>query len=298
MKAEISFEYSCSPGLNDSIALIAASIGVILVELLRIEVEALFCWGDVFIASSLSGWTNDNIGLAWLERVFDRCTKQKARHGRDWRLLILDGHGSHITKDFNDYCDSRRILLAVFPPHSTHTLQPLDVVCFKPLSTSYSNELSTHLQQSQGLIAVAKEDFFPLFWRAWVSSFKTETILSSFQATGIWPMDAEVILKRFWSREQGEGEGGPSALAESDWRQMERLLRSAVTDTATKASQLLSQTLHHLQVQNELLHYENDGLREALTIKRRCKKRSKQLNLQQRKEYHAGAVFCNGVTRG
>jgi len=100
---------------------------------------------DVFIASSPSGWTNDNIGLAWLEQVFNRCTKQKARHGRDWRLLILDGHGSHITKDFIDYCDSYRILLAVFPPHSTHTLQPLDVVCFKPLSASYSNELSTHL---------------------------------------------------------------------------------------------------------------------------------------------------------
>jgi len=104
-------------------------------------------------------------------------------------------------------------------------------------------------------------------------------------------MDAEVILKRFRSREQGEGKGGPSALAEGDWRQMERLLRSAVTDTATKASRSLSQTLHHLQVQNKLLHYENDGLREALTIKRRRKKRSKQLNLQQRKEYHAGAIF-------
>jgi hypothetical protein len=71
---------------------------------------------------------------------------------------------------------------------------------------------------------------------------------------------------------------------------MERLLCSAVTDT-TEVLRLLSQTLHHLQVQNELLHYENNGLREALTVKRRCKKCSKQLNLQQHKEYHAGAVF-------
>lgn len=49
---------------------------------------------DVFVTSSLSGWSNNDIGLAWLEQVYDRCTKKKARHGREWRLLIVDGHGS------------------------------------------------------------------------------------------------------------------------------------------------------------------------------------------------------------
>lgn len=38
---------------------------------------------DVFVASSPSGWTNNDIGLAWLEQVFDHCTKQKACRGRD-----------------------------------------------------------------------------------------------------------------------------------------------------------------------------------------------------------------------
>ena len=99
---------------------------------------------DVFISSSLSGWTNNDVGLAWLEQVFDRCTKEKARRGRSWRLLILDGHGSHLTKDFLDYCEAHRIYVAVFPPHSTHSLQPLDVVCFKPLSSNYSSALATH----------------------------------------------------------------------------------------------------------------------------------------------------------
>ena len=59
---------------------------------------------DVFVTSSPSGWTNNDVGLAWLEQVFDRCTKKKARNGRDWRLLILDGHGSHLTEDFLHYC--------------------------------------------------------------------------------------------------------------------------------------------------------------------------------------------------
>lgn len=45
-----------------------------------------------FFTSSPSGWTNNNIGLAWLRDVFNEETKDKAR--RRWRLLILDGHGS------------------------------------------------------------------------------------------------------------------------------------------------------------------------------------------------------------
>jgi hypothetical protein len=91
----------------------------------------------VYISSSPSGWTNNDIGLSWLKKVFDRSTKEKA--GRSYRLLILDGHGSHLTMDFIEYCDRNRILLAVYPPHSTHTLQPLDVVMFKPFSSAYSD---------------------------------------------------------------------------------------------------------------------------------------------------------------
>jgi hypothetical protein len=124
---------------------------------------------NVFVSSSPSGWSNNNLGVTWLKQVFDRHTKEKARRGRDYRLLILDGHGSHVTKAFINYCHEHRILLCILPPHSTHTLQPLDVVVFKPLSSAYSLELTKYLHRGQGLVPVKKGDFFPLFWKAWQS---------------------------------------------------------------------------------------------------------------------------------
>jgi hypothetical protein len=142
---------------------------------------------QAYISSSPSGWTNNEIGLAWLKQVFDRSTKAKARSS--YRLLILDGHGSHLTMDFIDYCDQNRILLTVYPPHSTHTLQPLDVAPFKPLSTAYSNEISSFMAQGQGLVSMSKTDFFQLFYRAWKASFKQSTILRSFEATGLSPFN-------------------------------------------------------------------------------------------------------------
>ena len=236
---------------------------------------------EVFITSSPSGWTNNDVGLAWLEQVFDRYTSEKAQKARRaYRLLIVDGHGSHVTMDFIDYCDQNKILLAILPPHSTHTLQPLDVSMFKPLSTAYAVELSNYLHTSQGLVPIKKGDFFQLFWTAWETSFKESTILTSFKATGISPLDPEPILSRFTNNDRESRESSHSSLSDSDWRKIDRLIRSAVNDQSDRDTQKLRQSLHHMSVQNELLKYEVDGLRHALSIKEKHKKKGTALDLQ------------------
>jgi hypothetical protein len=185
---------------------------------------------SIHVASSPTGWTNNEIGLAWLEQVFDRYTKSKAR--LRYRLLIVDGHGSHLTQDFLEYCHQKRIILAVLPPHSTQTLQPLDVVCFKPLSSAYSNELDDHLQQSQGLSPLSKADFFALFWPAWVSTFTENLILKAFEATGIHPMDPNVVLNRFRHTTPSDlgSSSGSSAYSAEDWLRACSTLRAEVRD--------------------------------------------------------------------
>jgi hypothetical protein len=147
------------------------------------------------VGSSPTGWSNDEIGLDWLKNVFDRYTKEKARYS--WRMLILDGHGSHLTSSFIAYCFENKILLIIYPPHATHTLQPLDVVMFRSLSSHYKKGLSTQVQDSQGLLLVKKIDFFSLFWTAWTSSFTQDHILQAFRSCGVWPMNPDPVLKKF-----------------------------------------------------------------------------------------------------
>jgi hypothetical protein len=178
---------------------------------------------DVSVTSTPSGWSNNNVRLAWLEQVFERCTKQKARCGREYRLLIVDGYSSHLTKAFIEYCYAHCIILAVFPPHATHTLQPLDVVMFKPLLSSYTKHLTNYLQRSLGLVLIRKGDFFPLFWESWKVLFRKELVLKSFAATRIWPMDREQVLKRFVSNAQPEASNA-SAPKDTSWRQIERVV--------------------------------------------------------------------------
>src|SRR2546423_12794349 len=56
---------------------------------------------SAFFACSENGWNSNILGLHWLEHVFDRNTREKAERNR--RLLIVDGHSSHINLKFIDY---------------------------------------------------------------------------------------------------------------------------------------------------------------------------------------------------
>ena len=220
---------------------------------------------SIHVASSSTGWTNNDIGLAWLEQVFDRYTKPKAR--LKYRLLIVDGHGSHLTQAFIEYCHQKRIILAVLPPHSTQTLQPLDVVCFKPLSAYYSSELDHHLQQSQGLSPLSKADFFSLFWPAWVSTFNAELVKKAFTATGIYPVNPNVILDRFrhaTPEDSGSVSSGSTAYSAEDWLRACTTLRAEVKNPRSVGARKLGQTIHHLSTQVELLHSELEALRKKL----------------------------------
>ena len=89
------------------------------------------------------GWTSNQHGLAWLTRCFDPETRDKA--AGEYRLLICDGHDSHITAEFIAHCIDNKILLMILPPHSSHLTQPLDVGVFGSLKKKNGgSNLSPH----------------------------------------------------------------------------------------------------------------------------------------------------------
>ena len=69
---------------------------------------------------SPNGWTSDEIGLRWLEKLFIPSTSSRTK-GK-YRLLILDGHGSHLTPKFDEICEKNDIIPICMPPHSSHLL--------------------------------------------------------------------------------------------------------------------------------------------------------------------------------
>jgi hypothetical protein len=141
------------------------------------------------ISTSVKGWTDDQIGFEWLKH-FNTHTEGR-RTGR-YRLLILDGHGSHHTAQFEEFCREKEIITACMPPHSSHLLQPLDVGCFGPLKTAYGQQVES--QMRLGINRVDKEDFFRLYLTAHVQALTSANIKSGFEATGLVPYNPERVL--------------------------------------------------------------------------------------------------------
>jgi hypothetical protein len=64
-----------------------------------------------------------------------------------------------------------------------------------------------------------------------------------------------------------------------------------VPDKSKVEARQLEASFHSLQTHNELFHLENGELRHAIASKQKHKKKGYKLDLQQREEYHGGAVF-------
>jgi hypothetical protein len=145
---------------------------------------------DWSIGVSENGWTTNEIGLFWLQNVFEKYTKDRTI-GR-YRLLILDGHGSHVTPEFDQYCLEHSIIVLCMPPHSSHLLQPLDVGCFAVLKRSYGGLVEQKI--GLGVNHIDKLEFLPLYQEARAQALSESNIKGGFRATGLVPFNPSAVL--------------------------------------------------------------------------------------------------------
>ncbi|KAG6989149.1 hypothetical protein FocnCong_v021063 [Fusarium oxysporum f. sp. conglutinans] len=147
--------------------------------------------GDWVIALSENGWTNNQLGLDWLQH-FDRSTKD--RSVGSYRLLILDGHESHHSIEFERYCEENKIITLCMPAHASHLLQPLDVGCFGPLKKAYGREIERLMGCS--INHITKIEFFPAFHAAHRATITESNIKGGFRGAGLAPFDPENVISK------------------------------------------------------------------------------------------------------
>jgi DDE superfamily endonuclease len=141
------------------------------------------------ISFSPNRWTDQELGLKWLENDF--APMSALRNKADgWRLLILDGHNSHGTYRFMTFCEQNCILVLCLPSHTTHRLQPCNVGVFGPLAQSWKAEVNL---AARNFNKINKYNFLVHYHKARARAFTPRTIAASFRKTGIWPFDQTAI---------------------------------------------------------------------------------------------------------
>jgi hypothetical protein len=165
--------------------------------------------GDWKIAVSDNGWTTNEIGLEWIKH-FDKHTSSRTK-GK-YRLLVLDGHESHHSAQFEEYCRTNSIVTVCMPAHSSHILQPLDVGCFGPLKIAYGRQVEGLMRL--GVNHISKEEFLTAYLMTHNTSFTTSNVQAGFAATGLVPYEPDRVLSTLHSVVRTPS---PVPSAESAW---------------------------------------------------------------------------------
>ena len=95
---------------------------------------------------SLSGWSNSRIFKQYLLHFEKYCQGQRTK------LILFDGHKSHINPDTIAWAKRNDIVLFVLPPHTSWVLLPLDVACFRSFSRCYNAEAKKYMATHPGQV--------------------------------------------------------------------------------------------------------------------------------------------------
>ena len=227
---------------------------------------------NAYFAVSRKGWTNEELGMSWLTKIFDPHTKAKAGLAR--RLLLVDGHSSHVNPRFIEYCDQNNIILAVLPPHSTHRLQPLDVGIFAPLAHAYGKGIDRLIQSSDGFSRMTKRRFWPIFRDAWDEAFTLANVRSAFASPGIFPYNPAKVLGKVQMKTPAppSSDDEQKCITPGSVRAMRRTIKAIAKEQGVlnQEIQWLIRGAEKLAIRNEILDHENRHLRQALVDEKRA----------------------------
>ncbi|KAL8377085.1 hypothetical protein RB595_007971 [Gaeumannomyces hyphopodioides] len=141
------------------------------------------------LTTSESGWTDDLVALEWLDHFLEN-TKPSAP--TDYRLLLIDNHGSHLTFPFWKKCQRAKVVLFPLPPHTTHKLQPLDVGIFSAYKRAHQTDLSRQIEL--GAADYDRPEFLDGLKNMRRRAFKVSTVKSAWAKCGLSPFNPQVVL--------------------------------------------------------------------------------------------------------
>ena len=254
---------------------------------------------DWAIATSDNGWTTNKLGVEWLKH-FDAHTKTRTKGTH--RLLILDGHESHNSLEFQELCKENNIYTLRMPAHSSHLLQPLDVGCFSPLKRAYSREI-------EGLIRhhinhITKLEFLPAVKAAYDRSFTSANICSAFSGAGLVPLQPDVVLSKL--DVQLRTPTPPAALAEALWeartpsniRELDAqstLISERVRKHKSSSPALIIEMLDQFKKGAEVMMLSAELMRDRITSLERANEAASARRQRKKKRIQHQGVLTKGA---
>ena len=167
---------------------------------------------DWVIKTTSNGWTDNKTAMEWI-RHFDKHTKLRKKGA--YRMLVIDGHESHKSAEFEAFCQENKIITICLPPHASHLLQPLDVGCFGPLKTAYGKEIEKFIKAH--ITHITKTEFLIAFHAAHLAAITPRNIQGGFKGSGLYPLDPESIISKLDVKIRDQTPPNPTLPSAEPW---------------------------------------------------------------------------------
>ncbi|RPB00258.1 DDE-domain-containing protein [Choiromyces venosus 120613-1] len=159
---------------------------------------------NLLFGKSPNGWTDRKISLRWLEANFGPSSITADKAGARYRILLFNGHNSHVNISFLECCINNKVIPICLPPHTSHHLQPLDVSVFSAYKHAYHTELQERFESHDR--GVGKHNFYQIISKVWPIALTPENIRSGFRYAGIIPSDGTIILDQLRNEQNAKDE--------------------------------------------------------------------------------------------
>ena len=147
--------------------------------------------GNERLACSDSGYINNTIAMEYLDHLIEH---SHAGPQKLWKILLLDGHESHRTEEFQLKAANHHIKLFYFPSHLTHVLQPLDVGVFRPWKHYHNLAIQAALRSLDFDYTITS--FFRDLTQIRSQTMQRHTITNAFKSSGMWPPSSKAGIKK------------------------------------------------------------------------------------------------------
>lgn len=193
-------------------------------------------------------------------------------------MLLLDGHDSHISAEFINYCAQKNIIALCLPAHSTHRLQPLDVGFNAVYSKQYHNAADRAIRNS--ITGIDKQLFIKLLAEARENTVSEDLIKAAWRGTGLIPYNPEKVLSKLQYNEVAQFETLNSINATTATPARPQSVHKTIDKILTQAGYLLSSPtinyIHQLGRATERAMSETIILQETNTQLRTANKKVSQ----------------------
>jgi len=140
------------------------------------------------------GWTTNFHGLQWFQTCFEPATRERSDDACKPRVLIFNGHESHLSSEFLAHALNNNIHLLMLPPHTSHLLQPLNAEVFGLLKSAMSKCLDRLIQT--GIARLEKVEWVEKYIEACPYAFTQSNIDDAWHEAGLFPFSRQKVLRK------------------------------------------------------------------------------------------------------